>query len=272
MTATASIREAATLENLERAWLWIRTSSDRRYKEYFRPLYRAYSLGLPERLRVLRELLLSGTYEPELATKCHFPKKSGVLRPYSLLTVDDQIVYQALTNVIAERHARRAKGYWNRSVFGHVYAGRRSLYFYSDWRVGYRRFTSAMTKAFRHGLGFSASFDLTACYDSIDHSVLRHFLLRLRLAPEFIDLLCSALSRWTENHGGNKPIFHGHGIPQGPLSSGLLAEVVLSHFDQDRRMRGVRYFRYVDDIRLFANAERPLRQELVSLDLRVSVR
>ncbi len=63
-------------------------------------------------------------------------------------------------------------------------------------------------------------------------------------------------------------IFHNHGIPQGPLPSGLVSEVVLSHFDS-LKSRGVdfHYFRYVDDIRLFAKNERDLRRLLVKLDL-----
>ena len=73
------------------------------------------------------------------------------------------------------------------------------------------------------------------------------------------------MERWTATDSG---IFHNHGIPQGPLSSGLLSEVVLSHFDE-LNWRGVdfRYLRYVDDIRLFARTEDDLRRLLVALDL-----
>jgi len=112
-----------------------------------------------------------------------------------------------------------------------------------------------------------AFFDLTACYDSIDHHVLRHFLKELDLDTEFIDFVLKNLRHWTKADTGN-PIYQGHGIPQGPLPSGLLAEVVLSHFDKQRgARRKVKYFRYVDDIRLYAKDERHLRQMIVELDL-----
>ena len=44
----------------------------------------------------------------------------------------------------------------------------------------------------------------------------------------------------------DKGIFHNHGLPQGPQPSGLLSEVVLSHFDT-LKMPGInfRYHRYV---------------------------
>jgi hypothetical protein len=70
---------------------------------------------------------------------------------------------------------------------------------------------------------------------------------------------------WTATEAG---YYHNHGIPQGPQPSGLVAEVVLQHFDSNRgRERRVRYFRYVDDIRMFAKTERELRQMLVRLDM-----
>ena len=124
-----------------------------------------------------------------------------------------------------------------------------------------------MRRAFKDGYHFTASFDLTACYDSIDHGVLRHFLDGLGVSAEVSALLCTMLTKWTDS-GLKKPIHHGHGIPQGPVPSGLFAEVVLSHFDSTAKKRGLRYFRYVDDIRLFARDELTLRQELIALDIK----
>lgn len=95
--------------------------------------------------------------------------------------------------------------------------------------------------------------------------MLRHFLEKLGFDRDFCKQLTDWLEVWTATERG---IFHNHGIPQGPLSSGLLSEVVLSHFDslKSRRLT-FHYFRYVDDIRLFAKSEKDLRQLLVTLDL-----
>ena len=76
--------------------------------------------------------------------------------------------------------------------------------------------------------------------------------------------LTRLLNKWTAT---STQIYHDHGIPQGPLSSGLISEAVLRHFDENFLSRfDVRYFRYVDDIRLFAKSEDHLRHALVSLD------
>jgi Reverse transcriptase (RNA-dependent DNA polymerase) len=231
---------------------------------YFREHYAAYSSVEEVLLVSLAKRLRRGIYEPHSATKIFFPKASGILRPYSLIVVEDQIVYQAAANVIADAMLPRVRARYLREVFGHLYAGRASPWFYRKWSDGYRRFNSAAIDAFSRGLRVTAGFDLTACYDSIDHGVLCHFLKQLGFDLEFGKLLSNWLSTWTAT---DTQIRHNHGIPQGPLSSGLVAEVVLGHFDDHRQLeKAVRYLRYVDDIRLFARRERELRQMLNRLD------
>lgn len=250
--------------NLRLAWRWLRSNPDASYKSYFRPLYQHFAVAEEALLADLADRLKRGIYEPEPAAKLFFPKPSGILRPYSLLSVEDQIVYQAAVNLIAEKLFPRVRQRYFKQVFGHLYAGKTSTWFYRKWSDGYKAFNEATRQAFHDGFRLTASFDLTACYDSLDHGVLCHFLNKLGFDPEFCNKLSVWLEQWTAT---NKGIFHHHGIPQGPLSSGLLSEVVLSHFD-DLKMKGVdfRYFRYVDDIRLFARNEHDLRRLLVALD------
>lgn len=251
-------------DNLDRAWRWIRTNPDRGYKNYYRPLYASYESGATRLIPFLAARLRRGTYEPSAATKVLLPKSSGVLRPYTLLTVDDQLAYQAAVNVVADQLLPRVKGRYLSETFGHLYAGRSSSWFYRKWSDGYGAFNRAALRAYDAGFTFTASFDLTACYDSIDHAVLRHFLRDIDLDNEFCTLLTSWLSTWTATE---RRIVQNHGIPQGPLASGLLSEVVLRYFDDARGLTSrVRYFRYVDDIRLFARQEKDLRRMLVGLD------
>ena len=145
------------------------------------------------------------------------------------MSVEDQIVYQSAVNLIAEKLKPRVAHRYGKQVFGHQYASKSSIWFYKSWTKGYRAFNDAARQAFTDGFHETASFDLTACYDSLDHRVLRHFLGKLGLNPLFCARLGEWLEKWTATDRG---IFHNHGIPQGPLSSGLLSEVVLSHFDE----------------------------------------
>lgn len=252
-------------DNLHRAWRWIRSNPDATYKSYFRPLYQHFAVAEAPLLADLADRLKRDIYEPEPSCKIFQPKPSGILRPISLLTVEDQIVYQAAVNLIAEKLYPRVVRRYFKQVFGHLYAGKTSVWFYRKWSDGYKAFNDGARQAFADGFTYTASFDLTACYDSLDHRVLRHFLEKLGLDREFCQKFTEWLEKWTATERG---IFHNHGIPQGPLSSGLVSEVVLSHFDE-LKLKGVdfRYFRYVDDIRLFAKDEHNLRRLLVELDL-----
>lgn len=261
MDGLAQLRKT---DNLKRAWRWIQSNPDAGYKGYFRPLYQRFAVADAAIISDIQDRLRRNVYEPEPATKILFPKASGILRPHSLLSVSDQIVYQAAVNVIAEKLAPKVRSRYYKRVFGHLYAGKRSVWFYRKWSTGYAAFNKAIRQAVSEGLTYSASFDLTACYDSLDHRVLRHFLDRLELNHEFAMTLTDWLSVWTATQSN---IIQGHGIPQGPLPSGLLAEVVLSYFDDLGGSRtDFQYFRYVDDIRLLARDERTLRKLLVMLD------
>jgi reverse transcriptase-like protein len=264
----SDLRSAFSIPNLRRAWQWLKTSGDASYKNYFRHIYRAYAIADEANLKMLRERLIKGMYEPTHATKIYHLKKSGIQRTITLLGIEDQIVYQALVNIIADQLFPVIKHRYHKEVFGNLLAGPRSKFFYVDWHKGYKHFSAAIRKIYDQGFVYTATFDLTAFYDSIDHAVLAHFLAEAGIQKEFIDLLCRYLKHWTARFLERR-IYHGHGIPQGPPCSGFLSEVVLKYFDDRRPVKhsSWRYFRYVDDIRLFAKNEQDLRVLLVKLDL-----
>ena len=265
----SDLEKAYSLSNLKLAWKWTLSNPEALYKNYCREVYAAYSVEEVKLIEQLRQKLVGGAYAPKPPCKLYFPKKSGILRPYSLLSVEDQIIYQALVNIIADKHHKLAKKRYLKQVFGHLYAGRGSNFFYCRWQNGYRAFSDAIRKAFVDGYRYVASFDLTACYDTIDHQVLSQLLQRLKIGDELIGVLINYLQTWTQDTDlGSDAMYHGHGIPQGPLPSGLLAEVILSQFDAEMSSNGnIQSFRYVDDIKLFAKDEHSLRHALVDLDL-----
>ena len=264
--ATA-LDEAFDIENIRRAWRWLRTNPDARYKNYFRDLYGGYAVIDEWYLNDLSDRLKRRIYEPSYSCKIYLPKHSGILRPYTLLTVEDQIVYQAMVNVVAEKLFPHVRGKYYIETFGNLYAGKTSVWFYKKWSDSYKKFNDVARDAVESGLRFSASFDLTACYDSLDHGVLTYFLNKMGCGKEFCDFLKKLLVKWTATDD-RQHIYLNHGIPQGPLSSGLLSEVVLHYFDtRHRQQKNMKYFRYVDDIRLFASSPSELREALVRFDL-----
>ncbi len=259
-----------SLDNLRRAYRWTQSNPEAKYKEHFRDAYAAYAASSDGNLRRLRRQLVKNTYEPGHSSKVYFPKPSGILRPYSLLTVNDQIVYQACANVVAEKLNPKVRHRYLKTIFGHLYAGKRSKFFYLKWQTGYKAFSDSVEEYIDDGYQYVANFDLASFYDSIDHHVLKHFLGDIGIDEELVEFLLVCLKKWTSNTW-NSPlstIYHEHGIPQGPLASGAISEVVLKHIDDRGAKRGrVKYLRYVDDIKLFAKDESVLRQRLISLDL-----
>jgi len=241
----SALSEFQDRRNLERAWRWIKSNPDPSYKRFSGAQYSRFAVADDLIIDDLADRLRRGIYEPRHACKFLMPKHSGILRPYTILTVEDQIVYQALVNVVAEHLAPRIRSRYLVQVFGHMYAGLTSVWFYKRWADGYRAFNKSAHAAVQKGLVCTASFDLTACYDSLDHGVLCHFLQKIGCEREFCELLKQCLSKWTATQ---ERIYQNHGIPQGPLGSGLLSEVVLQHFDQNTRPNSrLVYLRYVDD-------------------------
>jgi len=256
-----------TKSNIQRAWNWIKSNPDRVLKDGYgmRNAYHNFTIVEGAFLSSLFSDLRTDTYSPSTSCKIFLPKASGGLRPYTLLTVRDQVVFQALMNIVAEQLYPKVKAGYYTKTFGHLYAGEDSPWFYKKWSEGYRKFNNTARTAFSDGKNFMASFDLVACYDSIDHKVLRYYLNQIGVPKDATELISKCLSVWTSTDHEER-IYQGHGIPQGPMGSGLLSEVVLMAFDSEKRTHGVTYIRYVDDIWFFAKNEEDLRVELVRMD------
>ena len=261
MTAFSDFQDR---NNLDRAWRWIRNNPDPTYKRYCSEFYSRFAVADDLIIDDLQQRLQRGFYEPSHSCKFLIPKKSGILRPYTILTVEDQIVYQALVNVIAERLApKMRKQLFNADIRPHLCRQDQPVVL-PPLVLTATAFNQATRAAFNRCLVYAASFDLTACYDSLGTSSAMPFSEAAWGRKGVLRFSFNCLSRWTAN---DRRIYQYHGIPQGPLSSGLLAEVVLQHFDQHYGPKAnLVYLRYVDDIRLFATKEIELRRMLIRLD------
>lgn len=98
----SDLRRVFDLGNLRRAYRWLLSNPDPIYKEYFRDAYDAFALASETHLKWIRQEGLHERYHVSHASKILLPKASGSLRSITLLTVEDQIVYQACVNIVAE--------------------------------------------------------------------------------------------------------------------------------------------------------------------------
>jgi hypothetical protein len=84
-----------SVRNLDLAWSRITTARNLQHKRMFRHLYNGYEPGRHANLIHLHERLQGG-WKPTSPIRVYMPKASGLLKPLTLLALDDQIVLQAI--------------------------------------------------------------------------------------------------------------------------------------------------------------------------------
>lgn len=257
------IKALASAKNVELAWRRITTGTNHQYKRFFRDLYYAYEISIPANLKDLRQRILNGAWEPNTPDRFYMPKPSGLQRPLSLLYLEDQIVLQALANLISQQIYTKRRPYLLKQVFSNVLARRNSIFFFRDWHGTYTAFQKKIREHYDAGLRWVADFDLAAFYDTISHDLLLHTAYpRLRETDDVV-WIEKCLKTWSASKISSA---RGHGLPQGPIASDFLAESFLLPID--RAMADVKgYVRYVDDVRLLASSEDDVRRLLLKLEI-----
>ena len=263
-----TIANVAKLSNLVLAYNRLLTNPESTYKNYFRETYTIYGMASEKNIALLRKKIKAG-YLPTQSIRVFLPKSNGLSRMYTLLSIEDQIVYQAYANILAKAltSQKQITKRYKKSVFGNLCSQVDSVYFYQRWQDSYKAYTKAIIQAFQKGNNYIAAFDLTACYDSINHHLLWSILKdRFGFSENCATSLIRLLEKWETADGHEL----GTGIPQGPQASGLIAEAVLQEYDSyietlQKTMHFV-YYRYVDDIRILAPDENTVKWVLFLLD------
>jgi retron-type reverse transcriptase len=251
-------------KNLHLAWNRIATGRNLQHKRFFRHIYGGYELGLNENITLLHEKL-KGDWEPTPPTRIYLPKSSGMLRPITLLVIEDQIVLQAIANKVATHVATRRRKVEQKQVFSNCLERRDgTIFFLQDWRTTYSAFQKQLEKHLKGGYTWIAHFDLAAFYETISHKALQTIIAPRGGNHETWDKVHEWLSVWSTGKSG---IQTEHGLPQGPLASDFLAETFLLPLDESMKRRNVKYIRYVDDIRVLAKTEEEARRGAIELEL-----
>jgi len=244
------------------AWRRITTATDARYKKYFRRIYEAYELASDANIDNLYRCLKSGTYFPSEPIRFYYPKPSGLQRPITLLSVEDQVVLQALANVFSGKIYQKRKPLLANSIFSNWENESDSIFFLQDWKKGFGSLRRCLLNKFKDGYQWMASFDLSAFYDTIDHGLLLKVIAPRGGDQKTVEDALTWLKVWSSDKRSRQ---YGHGIPQGPLASNYLAEAFMLPIDL-RMSESFVYARYVDDIRILGKNSTEVRKALVTLD------
>lgn len=261
-------------DNLKLAYYRIVCWPERLVKDRFG--IHAFGAQLNKNVKQLSEKLISGKYSPQRGFKYYEPKSSGTQRTKTLLMIEDALVYQAIANVIAARNYELLAEH-DYFVFGSVLMPDTSqgvelihqenpkYFFFKFWKSLFVRFKDSVIKAIEQDKAtHKFETDITGFFDSIPHyNLLLTLSTHFGVEDEILDLLSICLNAWSGTKESSTP---GVGIPQGPQPSYLLANLLLYPLDKQLISEAFKYYRYMDDIKIYGYSESELRNVLVLID------
>jgi len=277
---------------LRRAWHLAR--NDSRADFLFDPYrYADFAFRLEDYLTGLSQSLSNGTYHPKPLLTIDVPKSSLSVRPGSVVAIEDRVVLFAIACLIAPpldkklpagvyswrvKNNSKSKGLFeDHEIFKIPFLKRqtiqRRIEFVEPWYAAWPRFMEDLMVAYeREGYHHLVLSDITSYFENVDLSLLRDLLLHhLPKQPRIVNFLCTLLEYWAW------PAFHGatapRGIPQGNGVSSFLGNIYLLPLDQAfstlARRRGVKYLRYMDDVKVLAKDMSSAREALFLMNERL---
>lgn len=260
-------------EDIELAWERVCASVGSDVKDYFG--INIFDSKLAFHLVEMFRELEQNEYNPTKPFKYFEPKKGGTQRTKTVLNIKDAIVYQAIADKLGSLlydKLTENKNY----VFGSVLNENVSkgvdildddepdYYFFEYYVSLYNRFVKGIESTIKSGeVQYKLETDITGFFDCIPHSVLLIKLYDYGVEKEILDLLSVCLNMWS---GTRDSVTLNVGIPQGPSASFLLANILLDELDDKIVSKGLDYFRFMDDIRIYATTRKELLTILVEID------
>ncbi len=234
-----------------------------------------YEKDINKNLENLLEQLQSNNYSPVKPFKYYEPKKGGTQRTKTVLVIEDALVYQIIGNKIAEKlysYLRET----HQNVFGSVlnesvekgekllFEEEPDFYFFEYYVTLYNRFIENINSTIEGGVAkYRLETDITGFFDCIPHSTLVLKLNKFGIRKEILDLLSRCLNSWT---GTRESSTFFVGIPQGPATSFLLANLILDGLDRIVINQNIHYYRFLDDIRIYSETKEELYDILAEID------
>lgn len=196
----------------------------------------------------------NGEYSPTLVDVIDLPKDELTVRPLSRFSLEDRLIYEsclfAITPIIDSVIPNRVYSYrWSR-MKGRLYSPK------TRWVLMQKRARKIHLRNPGHLL---LRTDIASFYEYIDLEILHGELRRLEL-PSWALLTLEGFLRDFNTFS------HAWGLPQGPDSSGVLANLYLLAIDNMIRRLGLQHLRYSDDLMVFGSTWAELRSVLMRLN------
>ncbi|WP_196599888.1 reverse transcriptase domain-containing protein [Pectinatus frisingensis] len=263
-----------SIDNFKLAYIRLKTIKRNSYKNFFYEDFKVFEYDFEINIKQLCMDVKNGIYKPQSVNIYYIPKNNALVRPITLLSLFDQIIYQAVANIIADQLYDRMSQYFNSTTFGNIFiktTDDNPIFFFEKWKTQWKRFHDEIKKNYKCNYKYNAKFDIASFYDTIDHNILCTILKQYGIDDKLIEFLRTCLNKWCTSYTSRFTNYEKKcGIPQGPACSAFFAEVYLFPLDEImRQYKSIHYFRYADDINIMAKSKMECRQKITLLDLTI---
>jgi hypothetical protein len=255
---------SSTLDDLDLHLAWQRMKGDRPGRAFYTHprLIEWIELDLDAWFELVRKRLLTG-YVAQKPLTCLVPKPGWLVRPGTVLNVQDELVFNALVGSLYGEAYKRLGGFQGDPDVAYQLQSKENK---KEWlKTGFLTAAEWRAKSLDklRPSQFVVLADIAGFYENIDLQRLRSDLNPLFSSDDVLDLLMALLNKWA--------LPRGKGIPQGYSAADILAKVYLHPLDQALQNAGFSHLRYVDDIRIFCKSRSDTVNKCNSIRIRQRV-
>jgi hypothetical protein len=240
---------------------WNRVRKDLKDKHFISPLFLPdiLQVNLTDWLLGIKTKIENKSYQPHPMEIIEIPKGKGLIRPGSLLTIDDNIVYSALSQECYKRILSQISWSQNTIDFAYIITeeNSKSNDWYKSQLLGWNLFREKSIEKLKSNFQYVIVTDLTGFYENIDIPILISDLRTSGVDNDIVNELSKCLNRWTQ--------VNNKGLPQSNSASDILAKLYLDNVDSGLKNAGFTHLRYVDDFRIFCKNISEAKKALLEL-------
>lgn len=280
-------------DTLRRGWHLSRPQLRQQFFDVYLD-FEAFSAAFESNIRELSRALRTGEYTIDPLYRLNTPKTTFVSRPGTALSIRNEIVLTGAISLIAhniDRTLSDAVYSWRVSdkpkkdvlfresdVLALPFLKRRTIQQFVDpfdaWYLLWPEFDEQSRKTALEDERFKylVVTDISAYFENIELNVLEAALHERSGADgHFIRFLMEHYRIWSREGMSGRRL--GKGIPQSSQPSSFLGNMYLAPIDerisQLYSSDDVRYFRYMDDIRIFCKTEKDAQRCIYEIDDRI---
>ena len=197
--------------------------------------------------QLLRQEILSGSYNPGAVKKVEIPKAQGGVRMLGIPTVRDRMVQQAISQWLSQFYEP------NFSAFSYGFRPNKNAH-------------QAILQAqafLNEGKAYVVELDLEKFFDKVNHDKLMSLIMRKVTDKATLSLIHKYLRSGIMEGGTVSQRIEG--TPQGSPLSPLLSNIILDELDKELTNRGHSFVRYADDCSIYARSEKAAQRVLGSI-------